>query len=743
MAKSLSDIVSLVKHGDDNILEEQEKANATLESIDRNMKAFLDGQKNDRLDNLEDRREKKRPSSGGGAIKGAAIGAAAGGALSMASGDRIDPTLLLSLGAGVGMLFRPVRRAIFGALSGMVRNFNDLMADVDIRVKILQKEIDARIKTLNEEIELRKKAQADSIEARKKLNADIEAGRLKMTVQELIADGEARAETRKRTQAEIEKFQRQADNLARNKKALQAAAVARAGKARRAAVAAIELDMESDPRSQRNLNRSQYGGALDTRADRALMQTGTENANRLATAASDRGLMATADEQTKINQNRAADRRLAEQAQERSRRLQLGSDASSAADKRKFNADVRAAALQLEAEQLRAANLKRVMSLSDGPPSVKAFQDASNPGRFLSFQEANERIGTLGMEGTTAAPRARPMGTNMMDLEPMGKGQGLNAKNVGKFLAGTAHGMVNPLTDVSDLMKKGSGQVFGKMAAALGIFLSVKDMVQGADTAALDAIDANEIATLNDQSAGSGKGLVQGITGLYGMANYLMRTKVFRQAAEDANVAAFGKDTFFEKSGEFGSDIGSAVGSALGFDDQLVSLEKELRIASEGYSMEGFFGGSKKGEGKDPEKVRAAYLRAMRKDNEQRGGNFRAQEFELDQFNKFDAGGFGDISYDKFLFEELPKLMKAEISRQQIEFQKTKFPEQLKRADEIRDLMIKILETREAREQAMATQNTTVVQNVNNNGANSGPSTGNNNTTSIDLNAGRFPGFAQ
>lgn len=57
----------------------------------------------------------------------------------MASGDRIDPTLLLSLGAGVGMLFRPVRRAIFGALSGMVRNFNDLMADVDIRVKILQK----------------------------------------------------------------------------------------------------------------------------------------------------------------------------------------------------------------------------------------------------------------------------------------------------------------------------------------------------------------------------------------------------------------------------------------------------------------------------------------------------------------------------------------------------------------------------------------------------------------------------
>ena len=121
--------------------------------------------------------------------------------------------------------------------------------------------------------------------------------------------------------------------------------------------------------------------------------------------------------------------RLAEQAQERSRRLQLGSDASSAADKRKFNADVRAAALQLEVEQLKAANLKRVMSLSDGPPSVKAFQDASRPGAFLSFQEANERIGTLGMEGTTAAPRARPMGTNMMDLEPMGKGQGLNAKN--------------------------------------------------------------------------------------------------------------------------------------------------------------------------------------------------------------------------------------------------------------------------------------------------------------------------
>ena len=46
MAKSLSDIVGLVKKGDDNILEEQEKTNKTLESIDRNMKAFLKNQRN-------------------------------------------------------------------------------------------------------------------------------------------------------------------------------------------------------------------------------------------------------------------------------------------------------------------------------------------------------------------------------------------------------------------------------------------------------------------------------------------------------------------------------------------------------------------------------------------------------------------------------------------------------------------------------------------------------------------------
>ena len=508
--------------------------------------------------------------------------------------------------------------------------------------------------------------------------------------------------------------------------------------------------MELDPRSQRNLNRAQYGGALDTRADRALMQTGTENANRLATAASDRGLMATADEQTRINQNRAADRRLAEQAQERSRRLQLGSDASSAADKRKFNADVRAAALQLEVEQLKAANLKRVMSLSDGPPSVKAFQDASRPGAFLSFQEANERIGTLGMEGTTAAPRARPMGTNMMDLEPMGKGQGLNAKNVGKFLAGTAHGMVNPLTDVSDLMKKSPGQVFGKIAAIAGIFLSIKDMVDGADTAALDKIDQGEIATLNEQSAGSGKTLVQGITGLYGMAKYLISTKVFGQAAEDANVAAFGKDTFFEKSGEFGSNIGSTVGSALGFDDQLASLERELQIASEGYSMEGFFGGSKTGEGKDPKKVREAYLKAMRLRNEQLGGSFSGTmsgtpifklRQSLDEEVNF-GKGMTDSEYADYEDARDAKIA-AKRKELQVQFQKDKFPEQLKKADEIRDLMIKILETREAREQAMASQNTTVVQNVNNNGANGGPSTGNNNTTSIDLNANRIPGFAQ
>ena len=739
MAKSLSDIVSLVKHGDDNILEEQEKTNTTLESIDRNMKAFLDGQKNSRLDDLEDRREKKRPS-GGGLIKGAAIGAAAGGALELASGDRIDPRLLLGGGALLGAAFGPLKKAITKVVSAIGRNLNDVARHVNTRIAALDAELDARIKAINEEIRLRKKALEDSATARKKLNADIEANRVKMTVQELIADEEARAETRKRTQAEVEKFQRQGDNLAKNKKALEAARIARAGKARRAAIKAIELDMEFDPRSQQNLNRAQYGGALDTRADRALMQTGTDVANARATAASDRGLMATADEQTKINQNRAADRRLAEQAQERSRRLQL----ASAADKRKFNADVKAAALQLEVEQLKAANLKRVMSLSDGPPSVKAFQDASRPGAFLSFQEANERIGTLGMEGTTTAPRARPTGTNMMDLEPMGKGKGLNAKNVGKFLAGTAHGMVNPLTDVSDIMKKGGGA--GKLLGWLGLLLSVKDMVDGADTVALDAIDEGKIATLNEKAEGSGKGLVQGITGLYGMAKFLISTKVFGQAAEDANVAAFGKDTFYEKSGRVGETLGSTVGSALGYDEQLVSLEKELKTASGGFS--GF-----KSAGGDPEKTKEAYLSYMRRgQNSQRGGSFSGNLYggKMQKFMQtlddeaFSKDMTGD-EYDDFL--DLQKTKVAEKRKElQVQFQKDKFPEQLKKADKIRDLMTKILETRAAREKAMAPsqQNTPiVVQNVNKVGGNSGTNTNTSGMSSIDLNASAVPGFAQ
>ena len=741
MAKSLSDIVSLVKHGDDNILEEQEKTNTTLESIDRNMKAFLDGQKNSRLDDLEDRREKKRPS-GGGLIKGAAIGAAAGGALELASGDRIDPRLLLSGGALLGAAFGPLKRAITKVVSAIGRNLNDVARHVNTRIAALDAELDARIKAINEEIRLRKKALEDSATARKKLNADIEANRVKMTVQELIADEEARTETRKRTQAEVEKFQRQGDNLAKNKKALEAARIARAGKARRAAIKAIELDMEFDPRSPQNLNRAQYGGALDTRADRALMQTGTDVANARANAAADRGLMATADEQTKINQNRAADRRLAEQAQERSRRLQLGSDASSAADKRKFNADVRAAALQLEVEQLKAANLKRVMSLSDGPPSVKAFQDASRPGAFLSFQEANERIGTLGMEGTTAAPRARPTGTNMMDLEPMGKGKGLNAGNVGKFLAGTAHGMVNPLTDVSDIMKKGGGA--GKLFAVLGLLLSVKDMVDGADRVALDAIDEGKIATLNEKAEGSGKGLVQGITGLYGMAKFLISTKVFGQAAEDANVAAFGKDTFYEKSGRVGETLGSTVGSALGYDEQLVSLEKELKTASGGFS--GF-----KSAGGDPQKTKEAYLSYMRRgQNSQRGGSFLGHMAgtEMNEFMQTldDEANSKDMTGDEYYdFLDLRKTKVAEKRKElQVQFQKDRFPEQLKRADKIRDLMTKILETRAAREKAMASsqQNTTVVQNVNKVGGNSGTGTNTSGMSSIDLNAGAVPGFA-
>ena len=171
MAKSLSDIVGLVKRGDDEILEEQEKTNKTLESIDRNMKAFLAGQRNSRLDDLESSREKKR-GGGGGFIKAGAMGAALGAGANVATGDSINTASAIAIGAAglaITKALSRVAKKMLGSLSNELRGIRTRLKVMDADIKIRLDNLDKADKLRAAEID---KIKTDAEKARKAFDAE-------------------------------------------------------------------------------------------------------------------------------------------------------------------------------------------------------------------------------------------------------------------------------------------------------------------------------------------------------------------------------------------------------------------------------------------------------------------------------------------------------------------------------------------------------------------------------------------
>lgn len=132
---TLKELTELVKKDDEIIIKNQEKSNDHLESLDKNFSKFFDQQERARLDDLEDRLERKRaikPTARG------AGGAAAAGGLGFGTGVGVGAALkqLLSLLTSPKALALAAA-ALFGkgALRLGKESFNSLRNALDDRAK--------------------------------------------------------------------------------------------------------------------------------------------------------------------------------------------------------------------------------------------------------------------------------------------------------------------------------------------------------------------------------------------------------------------------------------------------------------------------------------------------------------------------------------------------------------------------------------------------------------------------------
>lgn len=300
MVSTLSDVVDLIKKGDDQIIEKQEEANDTLKSIDGNISEFLGLQKRKRLDDLEDRRERKSSSRmglGAGAA-GAALGA---GALAM-------PGLMTGEGTGFGNIAKDLAvlylkykaiRTAFGVLGkGINKLFGSGADDIPKKLSKLSADLDAEIKSIDEKIKA-KTAELDEINKRAAMDADgkAEADRFKRKQQQIqdeltrLADEKARIEKERvaameaEGKSEADRFKRKAASNqtaleleAQRKATMQAEGKAEAERFRRAQQNAEVINLETE-----RLRRQKVGDAELERFNRRAQAANIPTAPRVKT----------------------------------------------------------------------------------------------------------------------------------------------------------------------------------------------------------------------------------------------------------------------------------------------------------------------------------------------------------------------------------------------------------------------------------------------------------------------------
>lgn len=237
---SLKEIGALIKGNDSVIIDNQEEGNQKLTSIDNNLKKFLLEMSRRRLDDLEDRRERKKGvgSSVGSFMAGGLAKASATGKSTKSGGF---PSLKTITAAGLlGALGLGAARGAFGVLitsiqlafKGLAESIKALKNQFDDRVKtqrgIARLEADefkrkAQIekKRLEEETKARKRIERAQLKEFKQIEARTAREAKRLRAESIRAERDKKfQEARQKMQQADEKF-KQAEEARRSKVAVE------------------------------------------------------------------------------------------------------------------------------------------------------------------------------------------------------------------------------------------------------------------------------------------------------------------------------------------------------------------------------------------------------------------------------------------------------------------------------------------------------------------------------------------
>ena len=173
---NLLEVIEIVKKGDEEIITQNNVQTEHLESIDRNIMEFLGLQKRKRLDDLEDRRERKSKLKlgAGAALAGAGVGALGAGLLSDALGEGLPGKGLLGAGIGAVLALQASKmaRALGQKLTTVVDGTNAKIQAAKDEVKAQQKAVKKQIKDIDRKLKTADPETRAQLEDQRRVLAD-------------------------------------------------------------------------------------------------------------------------------------------------------------------------------------------------------------------------------------------------------------------------------------------------------------------------------------------------------------------------------------------------------------------------------------------------------------------------------------------------------------------------------------------------------------------------------------------
>lgn len=174
---NLSEVIEIVRKGDEEIMTQNNVQTEHLESIDRNIMEFLGLQKRKRLDDLEDRRERKpRLKLGAGAaLAGAGVGALGAGLLkdALGEGGGLGKGLLgAGIAAGLGLAALKATKTVGQKLTTVVDGTNAKIKAAKAEAKAQQAEVKKQIKDIDRKLKTADPETRAQLEEQRKVLTD-------------------------------------------------------------------------------------------------------------------------------------------------------------------------------------------------------------------------------------------------------------------------------------------------------------------------------------------------------------------------------------------------------------------------------------------------------------------------------------------------------------------------------------------------------------------------------------------